>query len=96
MKPFSKSVWITAAACGAVIVVPLSEGDAQYYVGHDYPFALKDDSLPAVREMLERAEAAFGGTEWRFAQSIMDSVRDRCSPRHVAGDFAHFLATARA
>ena len=92
-KPFIKG--FTAAACGAAILVPLDESDALYYLGHDYPFALKDNSLSSVREAIEYAEECFGGPEWRFAHTIMDSVRERCSARQVAEDFRRFLAIAR-
>ena len=92
-KPFLKG--FTAAACGAAILVPLDEGDALYYLGHDYPFAPKDDSLLSVREAIKYAEESFGGPEWRYAHTIMDSVRERSSARQVAEDFKHFLAIAR-
>ena len=92
-KPFLKG--FTAAACGAAIVVPLGESDAQYYLGREYPFVLQDESLSSVQEMLKFAAASFGGPEWRFAQTIMDSVRDRSSAEHVAGEFARFLSMVR-
>lgn len=89
-KPFLKG--FTAAACGAAIIVPFGESDAEYYLGPEYPFVLHDDNLSSVREMLRTVADAFGGPDWRFAETIMASVRERSSERHVAGDFAHFLS----
>ena len=92
-KPFLKG--FTAASCRSNIIVPRDESDARYYLGSDYPFILKDESLNAVLEMIEHAKSSFAGAEWRRGLEIMESVRQRCDPTQIASQLKALLARCR-
>lgn len=92
-KPFLKG--FTAAQCRSNIIVPRDESDARYYLGADYPFILKDESLTSVLEMIEHVKASFGGPEWRRGLEIMKSVRQRCNTAQIAGELQALLARCR-
>jgi len=92
-KPFLKG--FTAASCRSNIIVPRDESDARDYLGSDYPFILKDESLNAVLEMIEHAKSSFAGAEWRRGLEIMESVRQRCDPTQIASQLKALLARCR-
>ena len=89
-KPFLKG--FTAARCQANIIVPLNESDARYYLGSDYPYILKDDSLRSVLEMIDYVKDSFGGPDWNRGLEIMTSVRERCSPTQIASEIRALVA----
>ena len=88
-KPFMKG--FTAARCNANIIVPLDESDARYYLGSDYPYMLRDDSLNSVLKMIDCVKDSFGGPEWNRGLEIMQSVRKRCSPTQIASELRALL-----
>ena len=88
-KPFVRD--FTAARCHANIIVPLDESDARYYLGSDYPYILKDDSLNSVLEMIDYVKDSFGGPDWNRGLEIMQSVRKRCSPTQIASELRALL-----
>jgi hypothetical protein len=66
--------------------------DARYYLGSDYPYILKDETLNSVLEMIDYAKASFGGAEWQRGLEIMKSVRQRCEPAQIESEIrAHYL-----
>jgi len=89
-KPFLKG--FTAARCNANIIVGLNEGDARYYLGSDYPYLVKNDSLRSVLETIDYVKDSFGGPEWNRGLEIMHSVRGRCSPTQIAGEVRELVA----
>lgn len=93
-KPFLKG--FTAAACGAVILTLRREGDARHYLGADYPFLVPDTTVEAIRETLRLAADAFGGPDWKRAQTTMASIRERSSDRHIASELAAFIEAVSA
>ena len=88
-KPFLKG--FVAAKCHANIIVQLDESDAVYYLGSDYPFVLRNESVRAVSEMICFAKDCFGGREWREGLEIMRSVRNRSAPPQIILELRELL-----
>lgn len=89
-KPFVKG--FTAAQCHSNIIVGNEDSEARYYLGSDYPYILRDNSLDAVKDMIDYVESSFGGAEWRRGMEIMDDVRRRCAPEQIAEEIRTLLA----
>ena len=80
-KPFTKGV--TAAHCGAPILINRDVDDATIFLSDSYPFFVDDGSDGDISRAFAHARDAFGGPEWRYAQSIMQSVAARTSPPEI-------------
>ncbi len=89
-KPFLKG--FTAAECGANIITSIEENDVLAYLGPEYPYLLKDDSLESVLEMIDFTKESYGGPEWQAALEIMRTVRDRCSIKQVRQELVSLLS----
>lgn len=74
-KPFLKG--FTAAHCAAPIVVASTDEEAIYYLGTDYPLAVRDLSLASVREHLRRFANEYGTSTWNSAVEAMRVVAAR-------------------
>lgn len=81
-RPFTKG--FTAAVLGAPIMVNRDAEDAEAFLGADYPFFVDSIEPDALSAALDQAEAAFGGTEWTFAQDRMKGLADQVSPQNLA------------
>jgi len=80
-KPFTKG--FNAARCRANMIVPAGESDAEYYLGSDYPYLLRDDSLESVRSMVELVKDSFRGPDWFNGLEIMAELRRTSSPAKI-------------
>lgn len=70
-----------AARAGANVVVARGSGEAEHYLGGDYPFLLDRDAGPEeAAEMIGSARDGFGGPDWRYGLDIMAEVAARASP----------------
>ena len=81
-KPFTKG--FTAAACGANVIAHRRTEDVEEFLGSDYPFLVDGDTPDEVLSMIERAKHSYGDADWIRAQSIMQSVKARVSPKALA------------
>jgi hypothetical protein len=84
-KPFLKG--FVAARCGAAVIVGREDDDAAYYLGDDYPFYVTSLEPARLEADVVGFAAAFGGPEWRFAQTIMAQVGARSTDALVAAEF---------
>ena len=85
-KPFGKG--FIAARCGCPIIVSSIDQDAELYLGSDYPYLLKDDSLQNVRSVLEQVCIDFGNARWKVALDIMFDIRAKSTDDFVIREFA--------
>lgn len=88
-KPFLKG--FTAARCGVPIIVGRADGDAEYYLGEDYPFFVDTVEPASVRAVIDRVQAGPHTSDWECAMAAMESVRRRSSDEHVAGEVRALL-----
>ena len=82
-NPFTKG--ITAAACGAVILINRDADDAIALLGEDYPFLTRDSSDAAIDDGLRHLKSAFGAPEWQRALQHLQSLHERTSHKAIAG-----------
>lgn len=89
LKPFTKGV--TAAACGAPVIVNRDAADATTLLGADYPYLVDGVDEADVIAVFERASEGFGSSEWQLARSRMAELRSRIRPDTLARTFAETL-----
>jgi hypothetical protein len=80
-KPFLKG--FVAAHCGAPIVIAENDEEAQYYLGVDYPFRVRDLSLGSVREQIQNFAGEYMSPTWKRGLDAMKDVAARSSRYHV-------------
>jgi len=81
-KPLTKAV--TAAACGAPVMVNRTAPDAEALLGADYPYLLDDVTAEGALSMLDRVASDFGGPVWADALETMHTLANRVSPAQTA------------
>ena len=63
------------------------DGDADHYLGDDYPFFARSVAPADLEMALATATAAFGGPDWERARAIMTQVAARSTDAHVRAEF---------
>jgi hypothetical protein len=85
-KPFIKG--ITAALCGANILVHKDDGDAALYLGEDYPYLIREEcGEKVVADYLRKAREDFGGRDWNRGLSAMRRIRELAEEKTIADQF---------
>jgi len=88
-KPLTKAV--TAAACGAPVLVNRAAHDAEALLGQDYPYLVDLVTTETVLALLDRVQSGFGSVEWRHALETMHALRARLAPPQTARTFESIL-----
>ncbi|NKX44726.1 hypothetical protein [Roseicyclus persicicus] len=91
IKPLTKAV--TAAVCGAPILINRHSHDAEDLLGHDYPYLVNRGDADTISGMLDDAASGFGGPTWREAEDRMRQLRARTTPERTAADFERALGS---
>jgi len=87
-KPFTKG--FVAARCGVPIIVS-DEGDARFYLGDNYPYLVRDQSLGAARDAIAHARDDFGGPTWKAALGTMQRVNALCDDKIIVRQFSELF-----
>ncbi|TWH76704.1 uncharacterized protein DUF616 [Azomonas agilis] len=85
-KPFLKG--FTAAASNSIIIIQANEGDAEYYLGSDYPYLVSN--TPTEEEILsviDNAKSDYNKSNWNYASEIMNEIKLRSSMDHIINEF---------
>jgi hypothetical protein len=84
-KPLTKAV--TAAACGAPVLINRAACDAEALLGQDYPYLVNTVTTESVLALMDRVQTGYGGSEWLNALDRMHTLRERLLPSQVAKNF---------
>lgn len=90
VKPPTKV--LTAAVCGATVVVERDAPDVAEHLGEDYPYLVARSGTGPVLRMLDRVAESRDGREWRLAQDRMQDLAARTAPAEVARELGAILA----
>lgn len=89
-KPFLKG--FVAAEYRSNIIIQRDAGDAEYYLGPDYPYLLEAKATPhEIIDMLHYVRESYGGPEWRLGLLTMRDVRRRSSNAFVVREIKEML-----
>ena len=89
-KPFVKG--FIAAKCNSNMMIQRDSGDAEYYLGEDYPFYLTaDPSISEIVDGLKYAKDSFGGPDWAHGLEIMADIRERSSLHRIGQEFSKMI-----
>jgi hypothetical protein len=90
VKPFTKG--ITAAVCGANVIVSRDVPDATRLLGDDYPFLAENNSDAEILAVHNRAERQFNGPDWFFGLERLAAVKQEVSGQSLAKRFEELAA----
>lgn len=89
-KPFLKG--FVAAAYRSNIIIQRDAGDAEYYLGADYPYLIAPQaSSTDILDMMSLVSETYGGPEWSRGLLVMRDVRRRSSIDFVVDEIKHML-----
>lgn len=88
-KPFTKG--ITAAVCGANVIVNREAHDAEALLGIDYPYLVDAPDNAQIIEVFGSAEAGVGSPDWQRAQKTMLELIEKSSPDAIADNLDRIL-----
>lgn len=89
-KPFLKGFVAARYRCN--MIIQRGAGDADLYLGPDYPFLLPPDpKVKDIAEMIAFAKECYGGPEWVRGLAVMRDVRHRSDLRFVGGEIRQML-----